>query len=257
MAFKIYALLLVAALSANEVFSASQTSIEDVPNMAQLETGTGVAWLQTCVGSIITNLHILTAAHCLLGAAIEPRTSRVRVGAEERGRGGYVYAVQSFVRHPTYSNTHFDGNVALVRIQGSLTFDSKVQPARFAAPGLVFPPNVPVNVVNWGRTAQDTIWSDRNLYSSLLYTVDHKACAEKYASLSPVSIKVTDNMFCVREPGTLGTNFGVRDGGAPLFYNGVQVGFVTIGSPIGEDFPLVVTAVSPYTNWIVETASRL
>ncbi|KAH9644499.1 hypothetical protein HF086_006032 [Spodoptera exigua] len=236
MAFKICALLLVAALSTNEVFSASQTSIEDVPNMAQLETGTGVAWLQT---------------------AIEPRTSRVRVGAEERGRGGYVYAVQSFVRHPTYSNTHFDGNVALVRIQGSLTFDSKVQPARFAAPGLVFPPNVPVNVVNWGRTAQDTIWSDRNLYSSLLYTVDHKACAEKYASLSPVSIKVTDNMFCVREPGNLGTNFGVRDGGAPLFYNGVQVGFVTIGSPIGEDFPLVVTAVSPYTNWIVETASRL
>ena len=98
------------------------------------------------------------------------------------------------------------------------------------------------------------IWSDRDLTSSRLYTSDHAACVAKYGDL-PVPIKVTDNMICATIPGTSGTHWGVRDGGAPVFYDGILVGFLSFGSPYGENFPLVATAVSPFSEWIVENAA--
>uniref|UniRef100_A0A2H1VIA8 SFRICE_004671 n=1 Tax=Spodoptera frugiperda TaxID=7108 RepID=A0A2H1VIA8_SPOFR len=245
--------ILAAGLCVSAVLSASQASIEDFPSIAQIETGIGRVWLQTCIGTIITNFHVLTAAHCLVGTALTPRVSRVRVGAEERGRDGDVYAVQSIVRHPDYSFRSFDNNVGILRLQAALTFSSKVQMARITASGLVFPANVPVVLANWGRTAQDVIWSDRDLYSAQLFTVEHSACVERYGSLL-LPIEVTDNMVCVSSAAAAGTHFGVRDGGAPIFYDGILVGFVSFGSPYGEKFPVVATGVSPYSDWIVANA---
>ncbi|KAJ8711583.1 hypothetical protein PYW08_008537 [Mythimna loreyi] len=246
-----FTLLLVAGCAA--VF-ASPAKIEDFPSIVQVETGYGRVWLQTCVGTILTSRHVLTAAHCLVGTAVTPRVSRVRAGASERGRDGQIVAVDSAIRHPDYTFKKFDSNVGILRLYSYFTFSDKVARASIAAKGVVFPANVAVTIAGWGRTAQDVIWADRDLSSSRLYTTDHNACVTRYGDL-PIPITITSNMICTAIPGTTGTHWGIRDGGSPVFYDNILVGFLSFGSPYGSKFPLVATAVSPFSDWIVKEAS--
>ncbi|MDK0809124.1 serine protease, partial [Clostridium perfringens] len=249
-----FTLLVLAGFLASAYSSSSPARIEDYPSTVQLETGIGRVWLQTCVGSVLTSRHVLTAAHCLIGTALIPRISRVRAGTSERGRGGDVWEVNSVIRHPDYSLKAFEGNVGIVRLQTALWFGAAIQQARITASGVTFPANVPVTLAGWGRTSQEDLWADRDLHSTQLYTVDHSLCVEKYGDLK-VPIAVTENMICAATLGTTGANFGVRDGGSPVFYDGILVGFVSFGSPLSAtEYPLVATAASPYSDWIVENA---
>ncbi|KAJ8709006.1 hypothetical protein PYW07_008832 [Mythimna separata] len=246
-----FTLLLVAGCAA---VLANPAKIEDFPSIVQVETGYGRVWLQTCVGTILTSRHVLTAAHCLVGTALTPKMSRVRAGAGERGRDGQIVDVDSAIRHPDYTFKRFDSNVGIIRLAAYFSFSDKVARATIVASGVVFPANVAVTVASWGRTAQDVIWADRDLTSTRLYTTDNKACAARYADL-PIPITITSNMICTAIPGTTGTHWGIRDGGSPVFYDGILVGFLSFGSPYGEKFPLVATSVSSFTDWIVENAS--
>nr|ABR88250.1 trypsin SP2a [Heliothis virescens]ABR88252.1 trypsin SP2c [Heliothis virescens] len=249
-----FTLLVLAGLCASAFSDSSPARIEDFPSTVQLETGFGRVWLQTCVGSVLTSRHVLTAAHCLVGTALTPRISRVRAGTSERGRGGDVWEVNSILRHPDYSFRSFEANVGIVRLQYALIFGAAIQQAAITAAGVNFPGNVPVTLAGWGRTGQENIWADRVLHSTQLYTVDNSACANIYGELK-LPISVSENMICAAQLGTTGANFGVRDGGSPVFYDGILVGFVSFGSPLSKtEYPLVATAVSPYTNWIVDNA---
>lgn len=68
-------------------------------------------------------------------------------------------------------------------------------------------------------------------------------------------INVSSDNICAAVPETGGRDSDFRDIGAPIFYDGILVGIVSWGNPLGnQEFPVVATAVSSYTDWIVANA---
>lgn len=62
-------------------------------------------------------------------------------------------------------------------------------------------------------------------------------------------------MRCLRESAYPGRNGDIRDMGAPAYYQGIVVGVVSLGAPVGNSvLPVVTTSVGSYTNWVISNA---
>ena len=78
-----------------------------------------------CGGSIVSSMHIVTAAHCYYN----PRSIYVIAGTLNRNSGGLQnLEVQSFEIHPDYDSNEFDNDVAVITLKLPLTFSTTVQP---------------------------------------------------------------------------------------------------------------------------------
>lgn len=81
-----------------------------------------------------------------------------------------------------------------------------------------------------------------------------------YEELDNDDFVITENMICAGAPdGGRGACSG--DAGGPLYYdnNGalIVVGIISFQEGCGNaTFPSVNTAVSPFTNWIIDTVSQ-
>merc|ERR1711936_1202466 len=98
-------------------------SIEDAPHQVSLKPASGS---HMCGGSIVTNKHVVTAAHCYY----TPRNLRVLVGSKDR-TAGTQYMVTSFVNFPEYVSSDFDNDVAVVTITDTFSWGTTVSPINF------------------------------------------------------------------------------------------------------------------------------
>lgn len=92
-----------------------------------------------------------------------------------------------------------------------------------------------------------------------IYSVNNDWCRERYTELPSPGI-VTENMICAGILGEGGRDACQGDSGGPLYYdsngNLIIVGVVSWGHQCANgSYPGVSTAVSPYTNWIIETVA--
>ncbi|CAH0596158.1 unnamed protein product [Chrysodeixis includens] len=188
-----WSVLLLAGLSAVAA-SGSPAVIEQFPSTVQIEIGYRHAWVQYCVGNLITGRHVLTVAHCTSGPVFDPRILRVRAGATYRGRDGVVNGVDSVKNHPNFNiRKGFTYDASIIRVDGYFYASPAINTVSIAAPGVYFPDNVPVTVAAWGRTTQDQLWADRELRSNILYTVNRHTCQERY-TLNEFPIDLPDSI---------------------------------------------------------------
>ncbi|XP_075984837.1 trypsin, alkaline C-like [Anticarsia gemmatalis] len=235
-----------------------QATIAEFPSIVQVEDRVGAIWLQQCVGSVLTSYHILSAASCFSDVQYSARNRRVRAGTSYRGVDGLVREVYAVYNHPTYATPGMgqDGDISVVRLTTPLTLGATIEQASILGEGIYLPPGLEVTLAGWGTTAEGGLVGDEHLYSLDLVTIDDDRCLETYLGASTPHT-ITENMFCTGLA-TGGRDLDSRDAGAPLFYSGVTVGVVSFGVSRGEDqYPVVATAIGSYTNWIVDTASRL
>lgn len=95
------------------------------------------------------------------------------------------------------------------------------------------------------------------LQETVVSVINREACATAYESLGGDNNVITENMICTGVANG-GRGACTLDGGGPLYYdnngNLIVVGVISFQEGCGNaTFPSVNTAVSGFTNWILET----
>ncbi|XP_048486954.1 trypsin CFT-1-like [Plutella xylostella] len=258
---------------ANRIVRGHPTTVKTYPYMAYLSSFYTMRGQKRLLGNfggvILTQHHVLTAAHCLIvkindttaatGTTIL-RASEVviRVGSTYKDRGGSEHATSKTVVHEDYQHSMgFDNDVAVLVLPTSVSNyrSSSVQPAVIPPGGYVVPDNASVVAVGWGLT-------DMNCNNSTplglrrvgLRTVDRDTCAARWGQEVP---ELPDSMLCAGLLGAGGAGICMGDSGGPLVYNGVVVGVASFVMTCDDSFyPQVFMRVSSYTDWINNTVSQ-
>ncbi|ETN60289.1 brachyurin [Anopheles darlingi] len=208
-----------------------------------------------CGGSILTNLYVLTAAHCIVeGPLNEPIPGGIAIiGAQNRmeaepSQQRIPYEPSGIVAHPQYTLTNIRNDIGVVRLNSPITFNDLVQPVRLPARsdtrqfgGLIG------TVSGFGLTSDSsTSPSDVLMYTSnpVMTNAD---CLPYYNS-----VLIEPQNVCLSSAG--GRNVCNSDSGGPLTVQddgSLQIGVVSFGMAGCENnIPSVYARVTYYLEWI-------
>lgn len=76
-----------------------------------------------CGGSIVTERHIVTAAHCLEG--LNASSLSIWAGTTKLNHGGKRFMVEKFIIHPDYVKLN-KSDIGIITINGTFEFSDKV-----------------------------------------------------------------------------------------------------------------------------------
>ncbi|XP_022220180.2 transmembrane protease serine 9 [Drosophila obscura] len=212
---------------------------------------------QFCGGSLITNTHILTAAHCVA------RMTSWDVAALTAHLGDYnirtdfevqhvARRIKRLVRHKGFEFSTLHNDVAILTLSEPVPFTHEIQP--------ICLPTSPsqqsrsysgqvATVAGWGSLREN------GPQPSILQKVDipiwaNAECARKYGRAAPGGI--IDSMICA---GQAAKDSCSGDSGGPMIINDggryTQVGIVSWGIGCGKgQYPGVYTRVTSLLPWI-------
>ncbi|CAH0668669.1 unnamed protein product [Spodoptera exigua] len=259
--------------STRRIVSGHNTSIAAVPWQVSLREKT----YPICGGSVVTDIWLLTAAHCLLRARASELS--VRLGSSWKTHGGEMYDVKECYVHPRYVSKTKTNDVGLVRLYSPLRFSSRVLPIRLVAREARLPANEPAIVSGWGKLKEGGP-SATYLQSSTIKTIamklcrrsglDRKAidpasmfCAGSFSQASPdacqnqkdfhtdsglqivIRIKSLQQPFRNFMSANEQTDYLMGDSGGPIVYEGVLIGVVSWGLGCARgNFPGVYSRLS-------------
>ncbi|KAJ8676187.1 hypothetical protein QAD02_011973 [Eretmocerus hayati] len=259
------------------IFGGVETSIGEFPWMALLEYDKGKGFELRCTGSLISNWHVLTAAHCVhewdlskLGLTLRS----VRLGEwdtrtnpdcveetvyptlqSQKCATKYISVpVQKVYIHPSFNPRSFSNynDIALLQLRKPVQFNDYVRP-------ICLPKNREIGpwatATGWGRT-ENALRSEKLLKVDLPF-VDKKICEPFYRKKY---VELSDRQICF---GERGKDSCAGDSGGPLIQTDeshpresfvhiigiVSLGPVECGSPEGSG---VYTKVYEYLPWIYE-----
>jgi secreted trypsin-like serine protease len=204
------------------------------PWMVGIEAKTG----GFCGGSLISNQHVLTAAHCQI-----PVGSIVTLGQFDRSKSEPSAVKRTVIRttiHENYNKENFSNDISVLLLDLPVVYNRYISPICLSETDINIA-DVPLTVIGWGVTESGTV--SNPLLETIVYKTDN--CDFSIDS---------DKQYCCGSPKTSsGVCFG--DSGGPLMYkNGkkwTQVGLVSFGQgSCSTDSASVYTKVVAYLPWI-------
>jgi len=210
----------------------------DAPyQIAMLRSGSFI-----CGGSLIGPSKVLTAAHCVFGYENQPTAFQVRYNTLNRETGPTI-AVSKVVRHPNYSSSTIDYDVATFILATAFTPGANAAVVPLATQE---PSNTAVlRLTGWGRLTGGGVLPTALQKSEGLKIVSKADCQSRWGANNAI----TDRMLCAHSTTQSACN---GDSGGPLVTGGQQVGVVSWGSSscLHATFPNVYVHVPNTLAWI-------
>jgi uncharacterized repeat protein (TIGR01451 family) len=196
-----------------KIVGGSTTQAGDWPwQVALLFNGTSPSSGQFCGGSLITDEWVVTAAHC---AAV---TSSIDIQAGIHtlsSNAGQRRDVVTTIIHPSYNDSTFDNDIALMKLSAPVTLSSTVATIVPLIPedGALADPGVTATITGWGTT----ISGDSDSASDVLLQVDVPIISNPDCNASTsYNGSITANMMCAGLIDDGGKDSCQGDSGGPL-----------------------------------------
>lgn len=227
------------------VLGGSETPTDEAPWTVAI---TDAAGKQFCGGTLVSEVKVITAAHCATGSVATderaPEDLRAVAGrADLRSQDGSVTEVADIWVHPEYQDYASGEDIAVLTLRDPLPqqplglVDGSDSPAyRAGTTGTVY---------GWGNT------SENGAGSEVLRSVDvpmttGQECAAAYPEFDE------HGMFCAGVPEG-GRDACAGDSGGPFVIDGKLAGVVSYGNGCGRpDAPGVYTKVGGYSTELAE-----
>lgn len=219
------------------------------------EDGQGVIEF-LCGGALITNQHIVTAAHCVRN---RNDLKVVRLGEHnlntETDGVHEDFEIELRMINENFSPISFANDIAILKLAKKVTFRDRIQPVclpfdaeKFAPGNLVTESGL---VAGWGAVSFNNVSSSVLLHVPLPI-IPEAECREKYEVFNQVVID--ESTLCA---GRGGQDACQGDSGGPMVYKPRKdkfyiIGVVSFGFRCAEPkYPGVYTRVSQFTDWII------
>jgi len=224
-----------------------------------------------CGGSILNDLWILTAAHCVEPKLLEPGVPQILAGILRlQGKGEFKQERRGvlIIRHPGWDLDTLQNDIALIKLDKALKLNEHVQPISLLNEDQDPPGELTVS--GWGLTEMNGDKLPDNLQKVDIIGVQRSLCAQMFEM---IGAKITEGHVCagVMEGGKgvcqgdsggplVQASSGLKHGGRPSLraknqYE--QLGIVSFG--LGCAFPVipaVFTNVPFYVDWIKESIAK-
>ena len=191
-----------------------------------------VGFREACGGSVVATGWIITAAHCTFdqGYRIEDHDYRIRLGViQPAAPEGNTYPIVQVIRHPDYSPTTFQFDIALVQYdpkrgtRGDFAFGARrIAVDRRTLAQRPVRPTPPVFAFGWGRQSLDDPTPAKTLQGVRLELEDAATCTARTAYRDWRKDSVLCAMGANREQACTG------DSGGPLVTYEDQRGVPTL-----------------------------
>ncbi|XP_075972381.1 trypsin-2-like [Anticarsia gemmatalis] len=201
------------------IIGGEEVSIEQYPYMV-LYGFVFPPFTPVCGGFIVSQNHVITAAHC--SKDLDPKRLELRIG-NSYGMNGTSIFVAEIIVHPKYNAYTYDHDIGILKTVELIKFSHTVKPVKLPAKGAILKDGSFVDVSGWGSLELEGLSSD--VLRAVKVPVMNR---EKCKDLGDIYAFVNENMFCAGfDEGGKDACHG--DSGGPAVQNGEVFGIITFG----------------------------